>query len=92
MRPQPWPLHLPTWVSLAFLKGMWGVLLCRALMTSPSADNDLLMACASFSCAPTTSDLSTRSEPGAVQCRGGGQGEGRCVRAAGGTTLVVVGR
>lgn len=54
----------PTCVSLLFLKGMWALLRCSAAMTSPSELRLLLIAWASFSCCPATSDLSTRSEPG----------------------------
>jgi hypothetical protein len=50
-------------VSLLLRKGMCAPRRCRAAMTSPSALRLLLMACASFSCCPVTSDLSTRSEP-----------------------------
>ena len=39
-------------VSLWLRYGMWTASLARALMTSPSALRDLLMACASFSCSP----------------------------------------
>jgi hypothetical protein len=42
---------------------MWGLPCCSAAMTSPSADSERLMNCASFSCCPAASDLATRSDP-----------------------------
>lgn len=45
------------------LKGMWELLLARAYMTSPRADNDLLMLWVSLSRSPCTSVFATRSLP-----------------------------
>ena len=42
---------------------MWGLPCCRAATTSPSADRERLMYCASLSCCPAASDLATRSDP-----------------------------
>jgi len=38
---------------------MWGCSVASALMTSPSALSDLLIACASFSCSPVDPDFFT---------------------------------
>ena len=57
-------------VSLWLRYGMWTASLARALMTSPSALRDLLMACASFSCSPALLlFLILRAHRGACQRR-----------------------
>ena len=50
-------------VSLWLRYGMCPLLVARAEMTSPSAERDLLMDCASFSCSPADLLFFTRSEP-----------------------------
>jgi len=52
-----------TCVSLELRYGIWAAPCWSAEMTSPSADSERLMLCASFSCCPAASDLATRSEP-----------------------------
>mmetsp|Transcript_21824 Transcript_21824/g.56817 ORF Transcript_21824/g.56817 Transcript_21824/m.56817 type:complete len:232 (+) Transcript_21824:165-860(+) len=50
-------------VSLWLRYGMWVCSEASALMTSPSADSDLLMACASLSCSPVEPLFLMRSLP-----------------------------
>ena len=50
-------------MSLLLRYGTWACLALSAEMTSPSADSDLLMCCASFSALPDASLFLTRSEP-----------------------------
>ncbi len=46
-------------MSLLSRKGTWFCLVWRALITFPKADNDLLIAWASFNLSSVTPDLST---------------------------------
>lgn len=50
-------------MSLELRKGTWPWRERRAAMTSPRADSDLLMCCASRRRLPSAPDLPTRSEP-----------------------------
>lgn len=50
-------------MSLLFLYGTCGFFWAREAITSPKAERDLLICCASFSLSPVTSDLSTLSLP-----------------------------
>mmetsp|Transcript_46389 Transcript_46389/g.88563 ORF Transcript_46389/g.88563 Transcript_46389/m.88563 type:complete len:307 (+) Transcript_46389:88-1008(+) len=50
-------------VSLLLRYGTCRCFCCRAMMTSPRADSDRLMCCASLSRSPSASDLATRSLP-----------------------------
>lgn len=59
----PWSESCSTCVSLLFLYGMWGSPACSAAMTSPRADRDLLMLCASLSTLPVALLRPTRSDP-----------------------------
>ena len=52
-----------TWVSLLFLYGTWAFFCAKAKITSPRADRDLFIYCASFNLSPIASDRSTLSLP-----------------------------
>lgn len=51
------------WTGLGYLNGMWLLFVVRAWITSPRADKDLLMLCASLRRSPWASLLATLSLP-----------------------------
>lgn len=67
-RPNQWYTQLHSGHSTPihpthYLYGMWPFSVASALMTSPSADSDLLIACASLRFSPSLIDFFNRSLP-----------------------------